>query len=142
MFCRADDKVADCNYRIAQEGLPSILPYLDPELLICLDQDEIITLMKHEITFHELLRTETQEKLKTIRGGSSVVIHRKTDAGQNMLMAICVWKGKDTLRPFIAKSERIHFLRICGVDTVELGKCILLCASHFLAIDLIMQIFI
>jgi len=122
MFCRADDKVADCNYRIAQEGLPSILPFLDPEILIYLDQDEVITLMKHDITFHELLRVETQEKLKTIRGGSSVVIHRKANSEKDMIIAICVWKGKDTLRPFIAKSERIHFLRICGVDTMELGK--------------------
>ena len=34
MFCRAGDKVADCIYRIAQEGLPSISTLLSPEILI------------------------------------------------------------------------------------------------------------
>lgn len=32
---------------------------------------------------------------------------------------ICGWKGKFTLRPYIAKNERIHFLRLIGVETKE-----------------------
>lgn len=35
------------------------------------------------------------------------------------------WKGKSTIRPFVNKEDRKHYLRLCGLDISVLGKRVL-----------------
>lgn len=129
VFTRADDKIADCSYRITQEGIATLLPYLDTNTLIELTKDDLITLTSRELIHHEELKEATIERLKQVPSGSCVCVYR--DKGdeedddkreEKMVIPICCWKGMSTLRAFLQKSERMHFLRICGVDTAEMGK--------------------
>lgn len=124
VFCKADDKVAECPYRIAQEGIATLLPYLDSKNLVRLTKNELIALMQRELIAHEELSPETVERLKLVPSGSCVCVYRDGEDGdeQKMVIPICCWKGMNTLRAFLQKSERIHYLRMCGVDTTNLGK--------------------
>ncbi|XP_053212199.1 RNA cytosine-C(5)-methyltransferase NSUN2-like [Panonychus citri] len=129
LFSRADDKVCDVGYRITQEGLASLYPYLDKDNMVPLTASEMALLMSQEMTTHEELEKVTQEKLSTLPSGCIVAIYReqlnsKSPSGEiineEMVIPLCIWKGKTTVRPFVSKTERIHFLRICGGDTKEL----------------------
>ena len=132
MFSKIDDKVCDCKYRITQEGLATILPYLDKDILVQINKEEfkklLLDLNDHSTeSFSELVR----EKLNSLSNGCCVIIYNEpifkineNDKAMIMTLPIVCWKGKTTLRPFISKSERTHFLRICGIDTSSLGMFI------------------
>ncbi|XP_015791430.1 tRNA (cytosine(34)-C(5))-methyltransferase [Tetranychus urticae] len=129
LFCRADDKVCDVGYRITQEGLSSLFPYLDKENMVTLNATELALVMTQEMTRHEELEESTRLKLSTLPSGCIVAIYcenltskcpNRGTINHDMVVPLCIWKGKNTVRPFVSKSERIHFLRICGGDTKEL----------------------
>ncbi|RWS25402.1 tRNA (cytosine(34)-C(5))-methyltransferase-like protein, partial [Leptotrombidium deliense] len=126
LFSRIDDKVCGCSYRITQDGLNCLFPYLNPESIVELDIAELELIMMNESVLNEKLRVETQEKLSTLPSGCCVLIHRRiisTENGeQEMLLPFCGWKGKTTLRPYIMRTERMHFLRLCGFETESLEE--------------------
>lgn len=37
-------------------------------------------------------------------------------------VGVCAWKGLNSLRAYVAKNERLHILRLLGVNTQEFGK--------------------
>jgi hypothetical protein len=39
-----------------------------------------------------------------------------------MTLVMVGWKGKDTVRAYVAKNDRVHLLRLCGGDTTFFGK--------------------
>jgi len=62
------------------------------------------------------------ERLKTLNSGCCVlVINRDAEhnTGFPLTLPICCWKGKTSMRAYIAKNERNHFLRLCGADVTE-----------------------
>uniref|UniRef100_T1KL51 Uncharacterized protein n=1 Tax=Tetranychus urticae TaxID=32264 RepID=T1KL51_TETUR len=130
LFCRADDKVCDVGYRITQEGLSSLFPYLDKENMVTLNATELALIITQEMTRYEQLEESTRLKLSTLPSGCIVAIYcenltskcpNRGTINHEMVVPLCIWKGKNTVRPFVSKSERIHFLRICGGDTKKLG---------------------
>jgi len=42
-------------------------------------------------------------------------VYKESDTG--MTIETVGWKGKDTLRAYIPKNERLHYLRLVGADT-------------------------
>jgi len=49
LFSKIDDKVCDCKYRITQEGLATILPYLDKDILVQINKEEFKKPLKNAI---------------------------------------------------------------------------------------------
>eukprot|EP00091_Calanus_sinicus_P020432 TRINITY_DN5578_c0_g1_i1.p1 TRINITY_DN5578_c0_g1~~TRINITY_DN5578_c0_g1_i1.p1 ORF type:complete len:112 (-),score=38.72 TRINITY_DN5578_c0_g1_i1:54-389(-) len=47
--------------------------------------------------------------------GSVAYVYKDPDTG--MSIEIVGWKGKDTLRAYVPKNERLHYLRLVGADT-------------------------
>ena len=59
-----------------------------------------------------------KQRVEPLLIGSCILLFESESQGDNekLIVPMCGWRGKGTLRPYIAKNERIHFLRICGVD--------------------------
>ncbi len=41
---------------------------------------------------------------------------------EELHIVIVAWKGKTSVRAYVAKCDRIHYLRLCGADVSKFGK--------------------
>lgn len=69
-FVRCDNRNMKCAFRMAQEGLPSVLKFISDNRKVKIGQADLVMLLQNnnpkkppEI---ELLSKETQERLKTV----------------------------------------------------------------------------
>jgi hypothetical protein len=128
MFAKVQDKSSNCAYRVTQEGLPILYPYLDRSKIVTVERDEFFSILSaEECVQNETFSESTQKRLSEIGSGCCVVQLREEVAdaqGQKKVMwlPISAWKGKLTTRPYICKSERLHFMRLCNFDISSFGK--------------------
>lgn len=129
MFSKVQDKaVTSCGYRITQEGLPILYPYLDKRKIVDVTRDEFGQILSaEESAQNENFSQETQTKLAELGSGCCVIQYREkviNNKGEEeeMLLPVSAWKGKASTRPYICKTERLHFLTLCKFDTSEYGE--------------------
>ncbi len=137
MFARSDDKVNPCGFRLTQEGLPSLYPYLTSEKVVEIETESAKKLLSSENVALEDFNEKDRNEFTKLSSGCSVLVVRKeadlkTDPNDMLVLPICAWKGKNSMRAYIAKNERIHFLRICGADVTQTGKPITLFSIYFI----------
>ena len=120
LFSRNTEKDFDCDYRLTQDGLPSVYPFIDPESTILLSFDDMKNLLKEDNYPMEKLSEGVKTKVMSLSIGSCILLFKTTVDETEVTVPLCGWRGLATLRPYIAKNERMHFLRICGVDPKEL----------------------
>merc|ERR1719245_2858449 len=69
----------------------------------------------------EEMDAETQRQLAELNTGSVALVYEKTEGGgqgENTLRINLVgWKGKASIRAYVPKNERVHYLRLIGADT-------------------------
>ena len=121
LFSKSDDKVCDCGYRIAQDGVPIIYPYLDPKCLVEVNREELIRMLLEEKTDSASMRPEVKEQLDKLATGCCVIFYKEvinTEPVEYLTLPICCWKGQNSIRPFVSRSERIHFLRMIDHETI------------------------
>lgn len=122
-FARCDNKGMHCCFRIAQEGLGSIEPFIGSKRRVRITKSDIMILMNNndpkfppETT---LLDVETQERLGEISQGSCVLEYRGED-GLNITLV--GWRGVRSVRAYIPVSDCIHYLRLLGGDVSKFDK--------------------
>ncbi|GIX74820.1 hypothetical protein CDAR_73862 [Caerostris darwini] len=116
---RSENKDTMCKYRLTQEGVSTIFPYMGDRKLD-LNRDDLIVLLSHEYPVHTLFSQETQEKLPKIESGCLVLCYTgNIGAEDEFKVQLCGWKANQTLRCYIPKKGRAHYLRIIGVDVSE-----------------------
>lgn len=124
MFCRSDDKVNPCGFRLTQEGLPSLYSYLTAEKVVEIEANDAKQLLSSENVALDHFSESDRIKFSKLNSGCCVlVVKREADETNDfpLVLPICAWKGRNSMRAYIAKNERIHFLRICGADVTETG---------------------
>lgn len=65
------------------------------------------------------LRHDTQEQLSLLETGSLVLVYEEEAENGNdapLRIELVGWKGKTSVRAYVPKNERIHYLRLCGAD--------------------------
>lgn len=82
-----------------------------------------LLLSSESVPFEQFCDTTREVLLKLDSGCCILVINLHTNGQDEMplILPFCAWKGKTSMRAYIAKNERIHFLRICGFDVNEEG---------------------
>jgi len=117
-FTRADTKGSRCDYRLAQEGCLSTIPFIKQRILKLGKEDLIILLSSSEIdkppeisSFSDKFKSDVQ----SLDTGS--VAYTYTDPDNGMIIETVGWKGKDTVRAYVPKNDRLHYLRLVGADT-------------------------
>jgi len=117
-FVRVDNKGSNCDYRLAQEGALSIIPFIKSRVLRPGKEDLIRILQSSEIQRPPEVRHFSdafRPQLEAMETGSVAYIYKDADTG--MSIEIVGWKGKETVRAYVPKNERLHYLRLVGADT-------------------------
>ncbi|XP_035223490.1 RNA cytosine C(5)-methyltransferase NSUN2-like, partial [Stegodyphus dumicola] len=129
IFCRSENKDTTCIFRLTQEGIQTILPFMRDRMME-VNRDDLILLLTNEYPAHTLFSEETQKKLSNTDSGCLVLCYTGNKGAEDEFkIELCGWKGNQTLRCYVPKVGRAHYLRICGVDVSEYGKILLLFLS-------------
>lgn len=112
-----------CGFRLTQEGLPSLFPYMSPDKVVEIDCTDAKQLLSSENVSLDQFNERYRQKLLELHSGCCVLVIKRDDQQNDLSLTlpICCWKGKNSMRAYIAKNERIHFLRLCGADVTETG---------------------
>uniref|UniRef100_A0A914XV54 tRNA (cytosine(34)-C(5))-methyltransferase n=1 Tax=Panagrolaimus superbus TaxID=310955 RepID=A0A914XV54_9BILA len=116
---RRCDKVSVSKYRLMQDGLPHMTPYISKRIVSVGIEDAIKILEgsndNHFVTLNEL---SDPGELKTLPCGSVVL---KLSNGDFQKGIVC-WLGAHTVTAFITREEKIHCLTMLGHDAAKLRQ--------------------
>ncbi|KAK0425499.1 hypothetical protein QR680_009237 [Steinernema hermaphroditum] len=117
MFGRTETKFNACKFRLAQDGLKIVLPYMEKRV-VEISPDEMNMIMRglDGNPNYPREKLECDKILGDLQSGSVVL---KAARG-SVTKSICAWIGARSVSPYISKEERIHIVRMLGYDTTEL----------------------
>ncbi|CAL4117065.1 unnamed protein product, partial [Meganyctiphanes norvegica] len=122
VLVRSDNKGADCDFRLAQEGSQVLLP-LFKKRKISITRDDMVTMLLNDDMCEppeiEKMDTKTQEQCENLESGSLAFTHKREDGVEITLVG---WKGAKSVRGYVAKHDRIHYLRLLNADTSKYEK--------------------
>jgi tRNA (cytosine34-C5)-methyltransferase len=115
VFSRCNNEDIKCEFRLAQEGLPSIQALI-ADRIVHVEKDDMLKLLENDSGTLppkiEEFSAPLYEKLKEVNQGSCILEYTSEDAEFHLVG----WRGKVSARVYIAKSERIHYMRLLGGD--------------------------
>jgi len=123
-FARCENKGADCIYRLAQEGAQMTIPFMKKRIVHPQREDVQVLLLKNDIEMPpditEMAKS-TQEQLQALDTGSIALVYEELDdeGKPRLKLEMVGWKGKKSVRAYVPKQERIHYLRLVGGDTAK-----------------------
>merc|ERR1719350_2297412 len=71
---------------------------------------------------HGKLSKSTQDQMSQIETGSVALVFEEKRHDYLLKVEFVGWKGKNSLRAYVPKGERIHYLRLLGCDTSKYEK--------------------
>jgi len=115
MFIRSDNKGADCVFRIAQEGAQILMEYMNQRCVKITREDMTKLLLKDDLEAPLEIEKLSSTANTELTGNNTgcLILENNDDA---LKMVLVGWKGKSSIRAYIPKSERVHYLRLCGAD--------------------------
>ncbi|KAJ9597965.1 hypothetical protein L9F63_011166, partial [Diploptera punctata] len=121
-----------CAFRLAQEGLHSICPYIGPKRRIKVSKDDLIKLLTCENPKFppetSSMDAATQEQLSSIDAGSCILVYEgEGDASgdgtvPSLSLTMVGWRGTKSVRAYVPVNDCIHYLRLCGADVSKFEK--------------------
>ncbi|XP_046442937.1 tRNA (cytosine(34)-C(5))-methyltransferase-like [Daphnia pulex] len=115
MFARSENKGTDCGYRIAQEGALAMMEFMKKRRVVITRDDMTMLLLNDDMN--------TPPEIHSFSSGAAKQLH-EIDTGSTLMecyedglhIVVVAWKGKTSVRAYVAKCDRIHYLRLCGAD--------------------------
>ncbi|XP_060569346.1 RNA cytosine-C(5)-methyltransferase NSUN2-like [Ruditapes philippinarum] len=113
--------VPDCDFRLSQDGLLAIHQHIRGRR-VSLTKQDIITILSQENPFICKLSPSAQESVYAMDPGSTLFHFKpsESDPEPNVEIIFCGWRGKTSVRSFVGKDERSHYLRLCGVELTDI----------------------
>ncbi|CAL1677141.1 unnamed protein product [Lasius platythorax] len=127
-FVRCDNKNMNCAFRLAQEGMQSIIHYISDNRKLKISKEDLIMLLQSDDphTPPEIvkLNPDTQERLKDFTTGSCILLYKeeKTDNINQLNLQLVGWRGIMSLRAYVPTCDAIHYLRLLGADCSKFEK--------------------
>lgn len=111
--------VPQCDFRICTEG--KNISYAFQSRIIKMKGDDMKTLLAGESPFFDRFSKECQDELRNKVAGSMVFWYKPSDSDSepSCEIVVCGWRGNSSLRVFLGKPERTHYLRLFGMDFEE-----------------------
>jgi tRNA (cytosine34-C5)-methyltransferase len=118
VLSRSESKMVDCEFRLVQDGLHLLYPYITKRVVKVGGAEDIVTLLSCENPYINRMSKPAQEQLNSLGQGGCVFVYEPTEgqAGPQCRLVLCGWKGKISCRSFLPKFERGHYLRLCGEE--------------------------
>ncbi|KYN03352.1 PREDICTED: tRNA (cytosine(34)-C(5))-methyltransferase [Cyphomyrmex costatus] len=127
-FVRCDNKNMNCAFRLAQEGMHSIIRYISDDRKVQISKEDLIMLLQSDDphTPPEIIKlnSETQERLKEFATGSCILLYKeeKIDNPNRLNLQLVGWRGIMSLRAYVPTCDAIHYLRLLGADCSKFEK--------------------
>ncbi|KAM4027069.1 RNA cytosine C(5)-methyltransferase NSUN2 [Anomaloglossus baeobatrachus] len=122
VLCRNNDgEQYGCAYRLAQEGIYTIYPFIKSRVVM-VSVEDIKVLLTQENPFLSKFSSETQKQTKELVMGSIILKYEPDSQKPDTLqcsIVLCGWRGKTSIRSFVPKNERMHYLRMMGVEVFK-----------------------
>ncbi|XP_023014531.2 tRNA (cytosine(34)-C(5))-methyltransferase Nsun2 [Leptinotarsa decemlineata] len=120
-FVRCDNKNMKCAFRIANDGLESIYPYIGSDRKIDIPKEDLITLLMNDDPKHSPpianLSENIRKQVEVLSPGSCVLIYKEdTNSNNPLVIHISGWRGTTSLRCYMDKHSTVHLLRLLGGD--------------------------
>uniref|UniRef100_A0A671NRW3 tRNA (cytosine(34)-C(5))-methyltransferase n=1 Tax=Sinocyclocheilus anshuiensis TaxID=1608454 RepID=A0A671NRW3_9TELE len=113
-----DGEQFGCAFRLAQEGIYTLCPYIRARI-INISVEDVKVLLTQENPFLSKLEDDAHNQAKKLEMGSIVLRYlpdpQDLDAPQCPI-DLCGWRGKTSLRAFVPRNECLHYLRMVGVE--------------------------
>jgi len=120
-FSLCDQKGAKSDFRLAQEGALMTIPFISKRKIYPTRDDLEILLNNSDIDKPPEITDFSEEFQKSISdvetGSVAMIYEAKEGVDAGLKVEIVGWKGKTSLRAYVPKNERLHYLRLIGGDT-------------------------
>uniref|UniRef100_A0A8D1NP65 tRNA (cytosine(34)-C(5))-methyltransferase n=1 Tax=Sus scrofa TaxID=9823 RepID=A0A8D1NP65_PIG len=125
VWCRNNSgEEFDCAFRLAQEGIYTLYPFINSRI-ITVSIEDVKILLTQENPFFRKLSSETYNQAKDMAKGSVVLKYEPDPTKPDTLqcpIVLCGWRGKASIRTFVPKNERLHYLRMMGLEVLAEKK--------------------
>uniref|UniRef100_H0XCE3 tRNA (cytosine(34)-C(5))-methyltransferase n=1 Tax=Otolemur garnettii TaxID=30611 RepID=H0XCE3_OTOGA len=125
VWCRNNSgEEFDCAFRLAQEGIYTLYPFINSRI-ITVSMEDVKILLTQENPFFRKLSSETYSQAKDLAKGSIVLKYEPDPTNPDALqcpIVLCGWRGKASIRTFVPKNERLHYLRMMGLEVLAEKK--------------------
>uniref|UniRef100_A0A7N6ATK1 tRNA (cytosine(34)-C(5))-methyltransferase n=1 Tax=Anabas testudineus TaxID=64144 RepID=A0A7N6ATK1_ANATE len=114
----SDGEEFGCAFRLAQEGIYTLQPYIRSRI-IAVSVEDIKVLLTQENPFLSKLEDNAHAQAKKLGMGSIVlkyIPNPDNPAEPQCPIQLCGWRGKTSIRAFVPRNERFHYLRMLGVE--------------------------
>uniref|UniRef100_A0A6Q2WUJ1 tRNA (cytosine(34)-C(5))-methyltransferase n=1 Tax=Esox lucius TaxID=8010 RepID=A0A6Q2WUJ1_ESOLU len=114
----SDGEEFGCAFRLAQEGIYTLFPYIRSRI-ISISVEDIKVLLTQENPYLSKLEDAAHQQAKQIGMGSIVLRYQPDNSssdGPQCPIELCGWRGKTSIRAFVPRNERFHYLRMLGVE--------------------------
>uniref|UniRef100_A0A8C7TMD1 tRNA (cytosine(34)-C(5))-methyltransferase n=1 Tax=Oncorhynchus mykiss TaxID=8022 RepID=A0A8C7TMD1_ONCMY len=112
----SDGEEFGCAFRLAQEGIYTLFPYIRSRM-ITVSVEDIKILLTQENPYLSKLEEDAHQQAKKM--GVIVLKYRPDKSnpdGPQCPIELCGWRGKTSIRAFVPRNERFHYLRMLGVE--------------------------
>uniref|UniRef100_A0A4W4GKQ4 tRNA (cytosine(34)-C(5))-methyltransferase n=1 Tax=Electrophorus electricus TaxID=8005 RepID=A0A4W4GKQ4_ELEEL len=113
-----DGEQFGCAFRLAQEGIYTLYPYIRARV-ITVSLEDVKVLLTEENPFLSRLGEDTHAQAKKLEMGSIVLKYRPDPNSPQCPIELCGWRGKTSIRAFVPRNERLHYLRMVGVEVFQ-----------------------
>ncbi|KAK7898633.1 hypothetical protein WMY93_019486 [Mugilogobius chulae] len=114
----SDGEEFGCAFRLAQEGIYTVQPYIRSRM-ITVSVEDVKVLLTQENPYLSKLQDDAHAQAKKIGMGSIVlkyIPNPNNPTEPQCPIQLCGWRGKTSIRAFVPRNERLHYLRMLGVE--------------------------
>ncbi|CAI5437490.1 unnamed protein product [Caenorhabditis angaria] len=114
MFSRTEGKVESTRFRLSQEGIRYLFKFMNKQKVL-ISKEDMLKMLKSEVNLVQLESLDCKGDVRKQQNGTVVVYCEEDEP-------VCTWVGYHTIAPYISKEERLHLLRMSGVDCAEIEQ--------------------
>lgn len=119
-FVRCDNKNMSCAFRIANDGLESIYPFIGDNRKINIPRDDLLTLLLNPDPMNSppisKLSEEIKNQVSELSPGSCVLVYSEKESQEPLVLHLSGWRGTTSLRCYTTQHSTVHLLRLLGGD--------------------------
>lgn len=118
LFSRA---ASETGFRLCQDGVNEVLPYITKELMVDIDRDDLIALLKARTVPFDVFSCSSRVKDK-IKLGSFILLYRHQAVKKNeetCVTPLVAWRGEYTVSLYVTNTYKIHLAALVGIDFLD-----------------------
>lgn len=85
-----------------------------------LDAEHFVKLLRQEDAKMDEFSEAVRPLMDLLSHGCCILYVKITrpepNADSSFMLPICAWKGRNSIRPYVARNEKAHLLRLCGEE--------------------------